>query len=134
MSEEEELAVQPELGASSALNMFMLVRLLIWSGVVAVALKFLVKFVLETRRKIELIDKIPGPKSFNPLLGNIPLDIVKYVGADYEASKDMYLSEFQFFTIFCQSDQSIRLSRATFFREMRSSTTKSNYDLLCPFY
>lgn len=91
---EEELTVQPELGATSAPTVFMIVRLLIWSGVVAVALKYLVKFVLETRRKIELIDKIPGPKSFNPLLGNIPLDIVKYVGADYEASKDMYLSEF----------------------------------------
>lgn len=89
---DDELALDP--ATSTGLNLFMLVRLLIWSGVVAIALKFLVKFALETRRRVELIDKVPGPKSFNPLLGNIPLDIVKYVGADYEAVKDMYLSKF----------------------------------------
>ena len=94
---EEGLTV--ETATTTGLNLFMLVRLLIWSGVVAVALKFLVKFALETKRKVKLINKIPGPKSFNPLLGNIPLDIVKYVGADYEASKDMYLSEFHFLLI-----------------------------------
>ena len=39
------------------------------------------------------INKIPGPRSFNPIMGNLPLDVLYYVGADFEESKDLYYRE-----------------------------------------
>lgn len=41
-----------------------------------------------------VVNKLPGPPSFNPLMGNLPLEVLMYVGADYEASKHLYSSEY----------------------------------------
>lgn len=89
----EELIVDSKSVSSSGFNIFILIRFLILSGIVAFGIKILIRKLIDTRKKVELIDRIPGPTSFNFLLGNIPLEIIKYVGADYEASKDMYLSK-----------------------------------------
>lgn len=89
----EELIVDSKSVSSSGFNIFILIRFLILSGIVAFGIKILIRKLVDTRKKVELIDRIPGPTSFNFLLGNIPLEIIKYVGADYEASKDMYLSK-----------------------------------------
>ncbi|KAI1303704.1 Cytochrome P450 4c3 [Halotydeus destructor] len=57
------------------------------------------------------IDKIPGPAKFSFLLGNIPMDIIKYVGAEYEKSKDLYYSLLQALRGYTQVYQRERIFR-----------------------
>ncbi|RWS04295.1 cytochrome P450 monooxygenase-like protein, partial [Dinothrombium tinctorium] len=67
-----------------------LFRLVAYSSLLLFLYKILAKKVLHLKRKIELIDRIPGPKSFSPLLGNIPFEVIKHVGSDFDKSKDMF--------------------------------------------
>lgn len=85
--DKEELIADSKTIEPTGFNVFIILRYLLLTGILALGLKILIKKAFEIRQKVQLIDKIPGPKSFNFLLGNIPLEIIKYVGADYEASK-----------------------------------------------
>jgi hypothetical protein len=58
-----------------------------------VIILFAVKWLQGIRCKMRLIELLPGPTSFSFLLGNIPLEIVGHIGANFEDSKDLYHSE-----------------------------------------
>ncbi|NP_001310069.1 cytochrome P450 4C1-like [Tetranychus urticae] len=95
------LDIQPELDpietaklaspASSSLPFHVLILRIILSVLVCfLGYYYLYKKAQAMRRRNQMVDKLPGPKSFNPLMGNLPIEILKYIGADYEASKDLY--------------------------------------------
>jgi hypothetical protein len=43
--------------------------------------------------KCDIIDLIPGPKCFNPILGNVPLAICKNILGDSEEAKNLVVSK-----------------------------------------
>jgi hypothetical protein len=71
------------------------VRLVLITLLIALLLRWLILRILQLYRKVQLIDRIPGPRSFNPILGNLPFEVLKYVGSDIEASRDMYTALLQ---------------------------------------
>ncbi len=43
--------------------------------------------------KCHIIDLIPGPKCFNPILGNVPMAICKNILGDSEEAKNLLVSK-----------------------------------------
>jgi len=70
------------------------VRFVTYLSVVSFVLFTLIKWLSGIREKIALIDSLPGPTSFSTLLGNIPFEIMRRVGSNFEDSKDFYYSEY----------------------------------------
>lgn len=81
--------------SSASSSSFSLVRPLLLAALIALLVRYLIKRLLHLHRKVQLVNRIPGPDSFNPILGNIPLEILKFVGSDIEASRDMYTNLLQ---------------------------------------
>lgn len=75
------------------IDVIVLVRLLFVLGATSVCGLFVAKHVREFVRRRRLVDLIPGPTRFSAVLGNVPLEIVKYIGASFDESKDLYYSE-----------------------------------------
>lgn len=69
-------------------------RLIIASILALVGYFYLFRRLTKIRQRNALIDKLPGPPPFNPVMGNLPMEVLKYVGSDYEASKHLYSSKF----------------------------------------
>lgn len=70
-----------------------IVRLVVFLSVVILVLKVLITKVREFRHRSRLVDSVPGPKIFTLLLGNIPTEIIQYIGADFHLVKDLYYGE-----------------------------------------
>ena len=58
-------------------------------------LNFVLNFLKSLYNKVQLINKLPGPR-VNPFLGNIPLEVVKHIGSNFDSSKDLYYSKYFF--------------------------------------
>lgn len=71
-----------------------LIRCLAYFSTVSFLLFIFLKWINGVREKIALIDSLPGPTSFSTLLGNIPLEIVRHVGGNFEDAKDLYYSKY----------------------------------------
>ena len=71
-----------------------LIRCLAYFSTVAFLLFIFFKWINGVKGKIALIDSLPGPTSFSSLLGNIPLEIVRHVGSNFEDAKDLYYSKY----------------------------------------
>ncbi|XP_053202706.1 cytochrome P450 4C1-like [Panonychus citri] len=116
------LDVSPELDATSIPSpspissgssfYIILIRIILTCLLCFIGYYYLYKKAQSMRRRNQMIDKLPGPKSFNPLMGNLPIEILKYIGADYEASKDLYymlLNAVRGYTQIYDSDRIFRL-------------------------
>lgn len=58
--DKEELIIDAKTVSPTGLNPLILVRFVILTIFVALGLKIIIKKIFETKRKIDLIDKIPG--------------------------------------------------------------------------
>lgn len=71
-----------------------LIRTLAYAGLLFGLAYTILKWILGIKSKICLINSLPGPTSFSTLLGNIPFEVVKHVGGNFEDAKDLYHSEY----------------------------------------
>lgn len=81
---------KPAFGTSLYVLTF---RVILTAIVTLLGYVYLFKKIEKIKRRNALIDKLPGPPSFNLVMGNLPIEVLKYVGADYEASKHLYSSK-----------------------------------------
>lgn len=71
-----------------------IVRLVVFLVVLVVVLKIVITKFRESRRCSALVNQVPGPTIFSLLLGNIPLEIIQYIGSDFHQVKDLYYSKY----------------------------------------
>lgn len=64
-------------------------------SLLSITLYYLLQWALAFRRRFLLIEKLPGPTRFSPLLGNLPIEILSYIGSSFEEGKDLYYSLMQ---------------------------------------
>lgn len=69
-------------------------RLSIAFGVILFTISLIVRQIRQFLHRRALIDQIPGPTRFSSLFGNVPAEILKYIGSEFDESKDLYYSKF----------------------------------------
>lgn len=74
-------------------DLIFLARLLGVVLITAALVFLLVRKIRAWRLRNAIIEKIPGPSVFSALLGNIPFEIVGYIGSEFEQTKDFYYSK-----------------------------------------
>lgn len=63
------------------------------SLVLAAAAWHAIRWGLDFYERYQIIEKIPGPASFNVFFGNIPLAVLRYIGCRPEEIKDLQISK-----------------------------------------
>ena len=78
---------------ASNLSTLSLIRAVFAVAIVWFVTQRLVPWLKVVRWRCRTIDEIPGPKCFNPILGNVPLAILKNILGESEQSKNLLVSK-----------------------------------------
>jgi len=85
--------IQNSVSNLLSLSTLSLIRAVFILGVIFLITYRLIPWCKLIQLKCQIIDLIPGPKCFNPILGNVPMAICRNILGDSEESKNLLVSK-----------------------------------------